>query len=85
VARHRALPYGGQVDYFQAAESLPAVLGVWKRWCAGGLTVHQIPGDHHKVMFRANAATIANIVRGIREDRARQTGSQAEPAERRQV
>lgn len=85
VARHRALPYGGQVDYFQAAESLPAVLGVWKRWCAGGLTVHKIPGDHHEVIFGANAATIANIVRGIRGDRAPQAGSPAEPAERRPV
>jgi len=85
VARHRALPYGGQVDYFQASESLPAVLGVWKRWCAGGLTVHQIPGDHHEVIFGANAATIANIVRGIRGDRTPQAGSPAEPAERRPV
>ena len=85
VARHRALPYAGSIDYFQSADSLPAVLGVWKRWCAGGLTVHQIPGDHHEVIFGANAATIANIVRGIRGDRARQAGSPAEPAERRQV
>ena len=85
VARHRALPYAGSIDYFQSADSLPAVLGVWKRWCAGGLTVHQLPGDHHEVIFGANAATIANIVRGIRGDRARQAGSPAEPAERRQV
>jgi thioesterase domain-containing protein len=85
VARHRALPYAGSIDYFQSADSLPAVLGVWKRWCAGGLTVHQIPGDHHEVMFGANAATIANIVRGIRGDRAPQAGSPAKPAERRQV
>ncbi|RLS50966.1 MAG: hypothetical protein DWH87_01190, partial [Planctomycetota bacterium] len=63
----------------------PAVLGVWKRWCAGGLTVHKIPGDHHEVIFGANAATIANIVRGIRGDRAPQAGSPAEPAERRPV
>jgi len=85
VARHRALPYAGSIDYFQSADSFPEVLRVWKRWCAGGVTVHQIPGDHHDVILGANAATIATIVRGIRADRARQAGPPAEPAAGRQA
>ena len=85
VARYRALPYAGSIDYFQAADSLPAVLGVWKRWCAGGVTVHQIPGGHHEVIRGANAATVATIVRGIRADRAPQAARPTEPAEGRQA
>jgi thioesterase domain-containing protein len=85
VARHRALPYAGSIDYFQSADSLPAVLGVWKRWCPGGVTVHQIPGGHHEVILGANAATVATIVRGIRADRAPPAARPTEPAEGRQA
>lgn len=85
IGRQRARPYAGSIDYFQSADSLPAVVGVWKRWCTGGVTVHQIPGGHHEVILGANASAVANIFRGIRADRAPQGGCPAESADRRQA
>jgi thioesterase domain-containing protein len=78
VARHRASPYDGPVDYFRSVDSLPAVLGMWKRWCPGGVTVHPIPGDHHEIIRGANAGIVAGIVRGIIRERA---GKAAVPVE----
>ena len=72
VANHRAKPYAGTVDYFQSADSLPAVLEVWKRWCPGGVTVHPIPGEHHEIVVGQRAAIVATIIRGIIRDRASQ-------------
>jgi len=81
VANHRAKPYAGSVDYFQSAQSLPAVLGVWQRWCPGGVTIHPVPGDHHEIILGPNAAIVAGIVCGIIRERGPRRTSPGEPRE----
>jgi thioesterase domain-containing protein len=83
VASYRAVRYPGRVDYFQSADSLPAALGVWKRWCPGGVTVHPIPGEHHEIVRGANAIIVANVIRGIIRDRALQARGSVDPADGR--
>ena len=82
VANHRAKPYAGSVDYFQSAQSLPAVLGVWQRWCPGGVTIHPVQGDHHEIILGPNAAIVAGIVCGIIRERGPRRTSPGDPRER---
>ena len=82
VANHRAKPYAGSVDYFQSAQSLPAVLGVWQRWCPGGVAFHPVPGDHHEIILGPNAAIVAGIVCGIIRQRGPRRTPPGDPRER---
>ena len=82
VANHRAKPYAGSVDYFQSAQSLPAVLGVWQRWCPGGVTIHSVSGDHHEIILGPNAAIVAGIVCGIIRQRGPRRTPPGDPRDR---
>jgi non-ribosomal peptide synthetase component F len=68
----------------RSVEFVVAVLAVLRCGAAYAPLPCEDPGAHHEVILGANAATIANIVRGIRGDRAPQAGCPAESADRRQ-
>jgi amino acid adenylation domain-containing protein len=68
--RYKLMPFSGRIDLFRAAIQPPSdvfeedpVLG-WSGMAAGGIEVHQLPGDHS--MSWSDPATVAVLARKLR-------------------
>ena len=68
--RYKLIPFSGKIDLFRAEYQPPSdvfeedpVLG-WSGMAAGGIDVHQLPGDHS--MYWSDPATVALLARKLR-------------------
>jgi thioesterase domain-containing protein len=68
--RYKLMPFSGRIDLFRAEYQPPSdvfeedpVLG-WSGMAAGGIEVHQLPGDHS--MYWSEPATVAVLARKLR-------------------
>ena len=68
--RYKLMPFSGRIDLFRAEYQPPSdvfeedlVLG-WSGMAAGGIEVHQLPGDHS--MYWSDPATVALLARKLR-------------------
>ena len=68
--RYKLIPFSGKIDLFRAEYQPPSdvfeedpFLG-WSGMAAGGIEVHQLPGDHH--MYYLEPATAAVLARKLR-------------------
>jgi amino acid adenylation domain-containing protein len=68
--RYKLMPFSGRIDLFRAEYQPPSdvfeedpVLG-WSGMAAGGIEVHQLPGDHR--MYCSEPATVAVLARKLR-------------------
>ena len=68
--RYKLMPFSGRIDLFRAEYQPPSdvfeedpVLG-WSGMAAGGIDVHQLPGDHS--MYWSDPATVALLARKLR-------------------
>ncbi len=66
-ARYRPRAYPGRIELFRAADtgrekgSDPAM--GWSPWASGGVTVHEVPGDHHSILQSPGVARLAALLR----------------------
>ena len=80
--RYKLLPFTGKIDLFKAEQQPPSdlfeedpLLG-WGGVAAGGIEVHQLPGDHHMLLGEpAIAAVVAERLEGCLEKRRTEMGT----------
>ncbi|MFP3939610.1 MAG: hypothetical protein ACLF0P_04830, partial [Thermoanaerobaculia bacterium] len=63
--RYRPDPYAGPVLFLRATgrpEGRPALLKPWRRLAEGGLSVLEVPGDHHSVLRPPGVRALAETL-----------------------
>jgi len=69
VARYRPAPYPGPLVVLRARDRDPSEAGApadlgWGAVARGGVTVHEVPGDHHSLAQEPNVRDLAELLEG---------------------
>jgi len=78
-------PYAGRVTLFRAAQATtihPDPAFGWRELAAGGVDVHEVPGDHHSLIREPHVGVLVERLRGSLDAAGRAIGAGSERAGR---